>query len=699
MIRNLCALACLLLPGVARGEGETDGTPGRDHAALAAAIDRLVDADLARAGVAPNPPSDDATFVRRAYLQIVGRIPTAEEARSFLGDRSAEKRSRLIDRLLLSPGHESHLFTWYADLLRAKSRLAPQISGEPYLHWIKEAIAANEPYDRIARELLTASGPAHGRGNGETGYYLRDRGMPEDNMANTARVFLGTRLECAQCHNHPFDKWTQRDFFEMAAFTGGLEYTDQGLLQSEQGRALREQMAALRREGNQQAQQMINRFLRPVLQGVSGSGTGYAQLPKDYKYDDARGNQWIRAAVPFGEMPELAYPQKELTARARMRPRRQNEDGRRRDPHPAIDSREAYAEWITSPQNPRFAPVLANRLWKRAFGLGLVEPVDDWKDDTKPVNPELMAHLTALVVQLGFDLREMERVLYRTQAWQREATRSEPRDGEAYHFQGPLLRRLSAEQLWDSLLTLIVPDLDATLAPPGARAEEVYARYESVVSAQGDELAQQMEEYEQRLKDPAAFRAKMREEAATRARAEAEKRRAARAEAAPLLAELNRARRAGDAKRVAEIEAELRQRGLLGEGLQRRADLARDLRRASDLPSPAPGGHLLREFGQSDRETIEAAFDAPSVPQVLSLLNGFLEEKILAEKRGVLMSALEAAKVPDEKIRTAYLAILARQPTAPELALWRAEVARDGVQGEQDLVWTLLNTHEFRFAR
>ncbi|MBL8898448.1 MAG: DUF1549 domain-containing protein, partial [Planctomycetes bacterium] len=214
MIRTLAALACFLLPGLARAEGEGDGAPAtaeRDHAKFAAAIDRLVDADLARAGVPANPPSDDATFVRRAYLQIVGRIPTAEEARAFLADRSAEKRTQLIDRLLVSPGHESHLFTWYADLLRAKSRLANQISGEPYLHWIKSAVAANEPYDQIARDLLTASGAAHARENGETGYYLRDRGMPEDNMANTARVFLGTRLECAQCHNHPFDKWTQKD--------------------------------------------------------------------------------------------------------------------------------------------------------------------------------------------------------------------------------------------------------------------------------------------------------------------------------------------------------------------------------------------------------------------------------------------------------------------------------------------------------
>ncbi len=153
--------------------------------------------------------------MRRAYLTAVGRIPTYEEAISFLDDEDPDKRTRLIDKLVGSDGFDMHMFNWWADLLRATDNFQ-NTSGTPYIKWIKDSIAENTPYDQMVHQLVSATGG--GWQNGAVGYYVRDKGMLKDNMANTTRIFLGTRIECAQCHNHPFDRWTMDDYYSFASF-------------------------------------------------------------------------------------------------------------------------------------------------------------------------------------------------------------------------------------------------------------------------------------------------------------------------------------------------------------------------------------------------------------------------------------------------------------------------------------------------
>ena len=309
-LRAGAALILMALPALGGPDPGPDRVPREKILAAAREIDRLVEADLAAHGVAPNPPLDDAGFLRRVYLDLVGRIPTEKEASDFLGSSATDRREALIDRLLDSPGYGSHLFNWTADLLRVKTQLTNNVSGEPYIHFIKESIAANKPWDVFVRDLLTASGPAHKRGHGATGYYLRDRGMPEDNMSNTITIFLGTRLECAQCHNHPFDKWTQLQYHEMVAFTGGLRYTDEGLSKSPEGQRLKEIGDSMRAAGKDRKENLefreYRKLLQPLEYGVSGNGTGLYRLPKDYQYEDAKANQVVKAKAMFGKDVELA---------------------------------------------------------------------------------------------------------------------------------------------------------------------------------------------------------------------------------------------------------------------------------------------------------------------------------------------------------------------------------------------------------
>lgn len=658
--------------------------------AEAARIDALLDHALARAKETPTAVVDDATFVRRAYLGVVGRIPSLAETEAFLADQDPHKRDLLTDRLLDSQGHTSHFANFWFDLLRVKSRQR-QLSGEPFAHFVRNAIVQDVPYDEFVRQMLVAEGPAHQEGHGATGYLLRDANMPHDAMANTLRLFLGTRLECAQCHNHPFDIWKEKDFYGMAAFFGGLRYrVDQ---QPANLAAARSLLANADDKTKQQARNLLQR----MSQGLAGSGTGVEQLPADYKYDDAKPRAQVLADTLFGADVKLRYPDPKAPPRARPGAGKDAEKPARPrgrpDATPEIGSRAALAEWLTSPKNPRFTKVIVNRMWARTFGRGLVEPLDDWKKDTVAVNPELLDHLEKLMVDLQFDLRQFERVLVHTQLFQRACPAGDPPAEQPYTFAGPVLRRMTAEQTWDSLLTLVFDDVDARLRAPDARAREVYDAYKELHDATGEQLVAMLESGRLPGQPTPEMQMQAREEVKRQLAADAELQKRAR----PLLRDLADARRRGDQKKVVEIVAELQQLGL---DVGQRAGRGRegDLLRASDLVQPAATSHLLHQFGQSNRDTIDAGSAAATVPQVLTLLNGFLDQKVL-EGASALRRDLETAANGERRVRIAFLTTLNREPTAAELQEWRKAIAVDGESAIRDLVWVLCNSNEFRFVR
>jgi hypothetical protein len=222
-MKNLFAypLLALCLISSARAAGKTDIT------SAARQIDSILEADWQKHKLQGNPATDDNTFVRRIYLDIIGRIPTTRESDEFLASKDADKRAKLIDKLLGSEAYVQHTFNYWADVLRLTSAMATRPVRSPARRMrnsSRKACARIKPYDQFVREMVAAQGKAWD--NGAIGYYMRDRGMPLDNMANTVRIFLGTRIECAQCHNHPFDKWSQMQFYKMAAFTYGVETQD-----------------------------------------------------------------------------------------------------------------------------------------------------------------------------------------------------------------------------------------------------------------------------------------------------------------------------------------------------------------------------------------------------------------------------------------------------------------------------------------
>lgn len=694
-------------------------------------IDSILAASWKEKGIQPGAIVDDETFARRVYLDVIGRIPTAAELREFLADTSADKRYTLIDKLIDSEGYTNHMFNFWADILRIHSNQGGGQNIVPaYVRYVREALAENKPYDEFVRELVTAEGDTYG--NGAIGYYYRDRGMPLDNMANTVRIFLGTRLECAQCHNHPFDKWTQMDFYHMAAFSYGMNVQNQqgGQIFQDVQREMNSDKS-LDREIKRDYQRALQEIRRPIrnVPVVSYQPEKMPQLPHDYQYEDAEPKAKIAERVMFGKDPEITSPGERLLR---------------------------YGDWMTSRENPRFTKVIANRMWKKAMGLGLIEPVDEFVDSTTASNPELFAFLEEEMKRQDYDLKGFLRTLYKTDVYQREASAEEVEVPTEYAFTGPLLRRMTAEQIWDSVVTLINPNPEMG----NWRREQ-----EDLLRGAGTEMmttALEKKSKDQLMKDVkmiASAQKGMQEKLISLQKQQNEARQNKDQEKSKKLAqEANQIRRKLsqtifdrvyapvlnkgvvekvslampdgmspvemkiDANQIDEsgrvkqdilreiakkeeeiIEREMDRMGLTDEKDRRsflgfRKSVAGNYLRSAHLSSPAPDGHFLRQFGQSDRETIENAESAASVTQALTLLNGPILNTVI-NPQSVVSRDLRTAETIDEKIDRVFQSVLSRAPTPEEKDLVLSDAELRGDKLIADLTFALLNTQEFFFIR
>lgn len=599
----------------------------------AAEIDRLVEISLKNAGLEPLPPTDDTQFVRRLYLDVVGRIPTAEEVDEFVSSSEPDKRAIRISKLLRSRGYVSHSYNLWADILRIKDEDSA-ISRGFYIDWVKTSFEENKPYDQFVRELITASGSGWARGNGAVGYYLRDRGMPLDNMANTLRIFTGTRVACAQCHDHPNDRWTRKQFFEMAAFTNNLQTDNRDELFGQ----IYEREKATKDEDLRAFSQYVRNTFH--ADRVHGTSDGNIALPADYQYGDAKPDEKVAAHTIFG--PESPVKDESTS-----------------------DYRQRFGNWLTSPENPRFTVVITNRLWKRAMGRGLIEPVDDIRDDTQPSHPELMDYLSQLMRELDYDMRAYLEVLYNTETYQRQVDPQELVEGQQPSFRGRQLSRMTAEQAWDSLMTLVVSDVDAKETgfydskiyycnrAVLAGQEDMYGRFEAV---KDHDVDQHWEYLEIEL-------AKMRKELADRG----------------------------------ELPESLE--GDVGRGFYPSFRSKNVMARASELRSPAEPNHFLRTFGQSNRELIEGGNNSSTVPQFLSMFNGLVEMHLLRNPEAVLTKKLVAVGTLDSKIDLVFVSILGRSPSDEERAMVTEMPAGDDAMRVNNLVWSLVNSQEFLFVQ
>jgi hypothetical protein len=609
------------------------GIPSDPNLAQAAAqIDMLVEAGLKKAELKPNPLASDEQFVRRVFLDLAGRIPTREEALEFINDTSVSKRAKVIDRLLNSEGYRSHLFNYFADMLRMAD-VAQKARFYTYQDWLKGQLADNVPWNKIVYSMMTADGKL--LDNGATGYLLRDAGMRLDNLSLTLSTFIGANVSCAQCHDHPFADWTQHQFYEMAAFFGATEtYGAKGNAGAGM-QGIRKVLASL---GDKKMQQQAKNLLRVNSLKVEDSSENDLKLPDDYKYPDAKPGDPVK--------PKLITWSDDKTKKAYLgtQPTKHDEQ-----------LRSQFAKWMTSPDNPRFAMTIANRMWKHIFGIGVKEPVSDLDDPNASVNPALLHHLANEMVRLKFDLKQFLRVLCNTQTYQREATSHEIADNTPYLFPGPILRRMTSEQAWDSCATLVIgADVDKFKGHRGATYSKAM-NIDLSGNASPDVIKGQIEN----------AMASMRQFGGGGGNPK------------------NNAKK----KRAMGQEEDLTLAPPVRNGMV--------LARASELPQPEKDQHFLRMFGQSDRQIADSESEEGSIPQVLMLMNGEAQ-RVIGQNDSLVVQTASAMKTPEQQVESLYLSFFSRKPKPDELGNAVAGISNGMTM--RDLTWVLFNTREFIFV-
>jgi hypothetical protein len=362
-------------------------------------IDDHVYAKLGALRIEPSDLCNDSEFLRRATLDTCGVLPTSEEVRSFLADNRPDKRARKIDELLQRPEFIDHWTLQLGDLLQNRKERDHDVRGtkgvRDFHDWLRQQVADNRPWDELARDVLTATGST--TVNPAVGYYVVTVGENREVhrsevVASVAQAFLGTRIGCAQCHNHPLEKYTQDDYYHFAAFFSRIKLERK---EAKQG-------PTILRVADYEGKTTKN----PV--GVSQPRTGQFMKPQPLD----------RSTI---EIPADADPRVRL------------------------------ASWITDPKNEAFSGAMVNRLWKHYLGVGLVEPVDDLRASNPPTNPALWRALNQEFVSHKFDLRQLMRVILNSRTYQLSAATRPGNESDTRFYSHYLARRLPAEVLLDAL--------------------------------------------------------------------------------------------------------------------------------------------------------------------------------------------------------------------------------------------------------
>jgi hypothetical protein len=416
--KRLGALSLIVLSLAAQGAGPPkEGRPatrtgGRldDVAVLARKIDGHIEAGLKARDVVAAPLAGDEEFVRRIYLDLAGRIPRVSEVRALLDDRRADKRRRLIEKLLDGANYVNHFTNvWRALLLPQNNNMEVQFLAPQMEQWTRARVRENTPYDKMVRSLLTTPVALRGvvrfaPGNsgidaGVQAFFQANEMKPDNLAAATSRLFLGVKIECAQCHDHPFAKWTRKQFWEYTAFFAGIK------------------------------PQRLN-------------GGVFTQATDDSK------------------VREITIPGSEKVVKAKFL------DGVEPLWSDDMTTRAVLAEWMTMPTNPFFAREAVNRMWEHFFGIGLVDPVDDFRDENAPSHPELLDDLARGFVEHKFDLKFLIRAITASQTYQRSSVMTHDSQEDLRAFGRMPLKGLSPEQIFDSLATAVGYRGD-TRVPPG----------------------------------------------------------------------------------------------------------------------------------------------------------------------------------------------------------------------------------------
>jgi len=383
-------------------------------------IDELVAGKWKRMKILPSELCTDADFIRRVYLDLTGLPPTSQQVQDFLKDErdTKVKRDELVDKLV---GSEAYIDQWsnkWADLLQVNSKFLGDEGAKLFRTWIRDQIAKNRPYDEFARDILTASGS--NKDNPAASYYkiLRD---PLNTMENTTHLFLAVRFNCNKCHDHPFERWTQDQYYQTAAYFAQVD------LKAD-----------------------------PKAAGKTLGGTAVEKGKPMYEIVfDKKDGEVKHDRTGVETPPKFPFECKFES---------QSDSSRRAE----------LATWITSPDNPYFARSYVNRVWGYLLGVGIMEPIDDLRAGNPPTNPELLAYLTDEFVKSKFDVRELMKMVCKSRTYQLSIVPNKWNADDKINYSHAVARRLTAEVLFDAVHTVTGSVSNLAGFPGGTRAAQLH---------------------------------------------------------------------------------------------------------------------------------------------------------------------------------------------------------------------------------
>ncbi len=387
-------------------------------------VDELVFRQLARLKINPSDVCDDTAFLRRVYLDLTGLLPTVEQAQAFVTSTDTDKREKLIDQLLESPEFVDMQTLRWADLLLVEEKTLDRKGVQVFHDWIHESFAKHKPLNQLAKEILEARGSTY---NVPPANFYRALRVPEARGEATAQVFLGIRLQCAKCHNHPFDRWTQDDYYGWSNFFGRVDYKiieNKRRDKSDKNEFVGEQIVLLKETGD-------------VKNPTTGETAGLRYL----------GNLSNDASDSAGSSDDQGKPK--------------------------LDRLQRIAEWMSSPDNDRFAAAQANRIWYQIMGRGIVDPIDDFRSTNPPVNPELLDALTKEFVEGNFSVRHLMRVIMNSKVYQLSSTTNSTNADDELLFSHAVPSRLTAEQTLDAVAQTLDVPIKFGGHDPGTRAVQL----------------------------------------------------------------------------------------------------------------------------------------------------------------------------------------------------------------------------------
>ncbi len=639
---------------------------------------------------------DDMAFLRRATVDLIGRIPTMEEVEHY-EKAGKDRRTKLIEQLLTHDRFSDRWTIFYADMLRIRSNLP---GGNSLLAYVNKSIDQSKPYDKMVHELISASGRPNS--NPAVGYILGDEAEPMELAAATSQIFLGVRLGCAQCHDHPFDDWQQKDFYDLAAFFGKtkrVQSRNNGMVYATEGH---EMMVMWPPEDKAK-----DKPRRPVAPTFPFTLTEYEKKPHYLtRFEKLREAQ---AAATPKEDKEAAIdalldgidtspskPKDPVLAEAKRDSKQLNVHG---DLYRASELRDQLAGMVTSPRNGFFARAFVNRVWAELMGHGFVEPLDNFSDYTELRHATTLDYLAQEFIASGYDLRSLIRIIMLSDAYQLAHVEGDlsvtERERAEKNFTASPMRRMLGEVLYDSVV--VAGHLSNYKWPAGANIKTIERQIRvptgEMRMVEGDTPAPAMQEAKAPMRrDGYDLESSLEVDFDSLL---------SREEKSDLASMKSKSDEQIQAEKMAAMAREQNRTRMIyrTEIKTEKIDDNPRFSSAMRMATPAPPAHFLRVFGQPTREGLgEFREDYSSLRQQLMMRNGRLtNEAARVGPKEPIHKILQ--KDEGKAIEWAYLEILTRKPEPDELDRARTILssAPTPADGMADLRWALLNSHEFRY--